>query len=55
MRHNESGSRDGVPGYALGFSNIMSGLAPQLIRALDLGSKQAPRTRNWRSTRRACC
>jgi nitroreductase len=42
---NRSHSRDGIPGYALGFNDIMSLVAPYAIRTFDTGKGQAARDR----------
>jgi hypothetical protein len=41
IRPNFSRSRDGIPGYALGMGNLMSYIAPLVIRTFDVGSRQA--------------
>jgi nitroreductase len=42
---NRSRSRDGIPGYALGFGDIMSAVGPLVIRTFDLGEGRAARDR----------
>ncbi len=42
---NRSRSRDGIPGYALGFGDIMSAAGPLVIRTFDMGKGQAARDR----------
>ena len=42
---NRSHSRDGIPGYALGFNDIMSLVAPFVIRTFDTGKGQAAKDR----------
>ena len=45
MHPNRSRSRDGVPGYALGFGEIMSAAGPLVVRTFDMGSGQAAKDR----------
>lgn len=45
IRPNFSRKRDGIPGSALGMGCLMSCVAPWVIRALDVGSRQAPEHR----------
>jgi nitroreductase len=45
MHPNRSHSKDGMPGYAFGFSDIMSLLGPFAIRTFDLGKGQAAKDR----------
>jgi hypothetical protein len=40
---NRSNSRDGIPGYAFGFSDILSLMGPLIIRTFDIGKGQAAR------------
>jgi hypothetical protein len=42
---NRSRSRDGMPGYAFGFGDLLSHAGPALIRTFDWGSRQAARDR----------
>lgn len=42
---NRSRSRDGIPGYALGFNEVMSLLGPFVIRTFDTGKGQAAKDR----------
>lgn len=41
IRPNFSRKRDGIPGSALGMGTLMSSVAPWMIRAFDVGSRQA--------------
>jgi nitroreductase len=41
MRPNFSRRRDGIPGSALGMGNLMSSMAPWVLRTFDVGSRQA--------------
>ena len=45
MHSNRSRSRDGVPGYAFGFGDIMSAAGPLMVRTFDMGSGQAAKDR----------
>src|SRR5215207_2125924 len=45
MHSNRSRSRDGVPGYAFGFGEIMSAAAPLVVRTFDMGGGQAAKDR----------
>ena len=45
MHSNRSRSRDGVPGYAFGFGDIMSAAGPLVVRTFDMGSGQAAKDR----------
>jgi hypothetical protein len=42
---NRSKRDDGIPGYALGFGDLGSRLAPVAVRTLDLGRSQASKSR----------
>jgi len=42
---NRTRSRDGIPGYALGFGNLMSTAGPFVIRTFDTGKGQAAKDR----------
>lgn len=42
---NRSNSRDGIPGYAFGFNEIMSLVGPFIIRTFDTGKGQAAKDR----------
>jgi nitroreductase len=42
---NRSHSRDGIPGYALGFNDIISLVGPFVIRTFDTGKGQAAKDR----------
>jgi nitroreductase len=44
-RPNRSGRPDGIPGYALGFGDAASLLAPLALRAFNLGRSQAAKSR----------
>lgn len=41
MTPNRSRSRDGIPGYALGYGTVMSAAGPLVIRTFDVGKGQA--------------
>jgi nitroreductase len=41
IRPNVNRRRDGIPGRALGMGNLMSYIAPLVIRTFDVGSRQA--------------
>ncbi len=45
MHPSRTGSRDGMPGYALGFGDLMSIAAPLLVRTFDTGAGRAARSR----------
>lgn len=45
LHPNRSQSRDGIPGYAFGFSDIMSLMGPFVIRTFDIGEQQAAKDR----------
>ena len=45
MHSNRSRSRDGVPGYAFGFRDIMSAAGPLVMRTFDMGGGQAAKDR----------
>jgi hypothetical protein len=45
MHSNRSRSRDGVPGYAFGFGEVMSAAGPLVVRTFDMGSGQAAKDR----------
>lgn len=42
---NRSRSRDGIPGYAMGFGDLMSLAGPVVIRTFDMGNGRAARDR----------
>jgi hypothetical protein len=41
MHHNRTHSHDGVPGYAMGMSEVASIIAPLVVRTFDLGKGRA--------------
>ena len=43
---NRSRTRDGMPGYAFGFGDLMAAAAPFVIRTFDTGTGQAARDRD---------
>jgi|GEM_PF-70654 len=43
MHHSRTRSRDGIPGYAFGISEIESIAAPAVVRTFDLGNGRAAR------------
>jgi hypothetical protein len=43
---NRSHLRDGMPGYAFGFGDIMSLVGPFVIRTFDFGKGQAAKDKN---------
>jgi hypothetical protein len=43
MHHNRAGAHDGIPGYAMGMSELKSLLAPLVVRTFDIGEGQAAR------------
>ena len=45
VRSNRSSNRDGIPGYGLGFPDLVSVGGPFVIRTFDLGGYQAARDR----------
>jgi len=45
MHSNRSRSRNGVPGYAFGFGDIMSAAGPLVVRTFDVGEGQAAKDR----------
>jgi hypothetical protein len=45
LHPNRSRSRDGLPGYAFGYGELMSYLGPLVIRTFDFGKGQAARNR----------
>jgi nitroreductase len=45
MHSNRSRTRDGVPGYAFGFGDIMSAAGPLVVRTFDMGGGQAAKDR----------
>jgi nitroreductase len=49
LHPNRSQSRDGIPGYAFGFSDIMSLIGPFVIRTFDIGERQAAKDRQLAS------
>ena len=38
---NRNHTMDGMPGYAFGFSDVMSYLGPFVLRTFDMGERQA--------------
>jgi hypothetical protein len=42
---NRSHSKDGIPGYAFGYSDVMSYMGPFVIRTFDIGKGQAAKDR----------
>ncbi len=46
VRPNRSESRDGIPGYAQGFGDLMSSVGPLAMRVLDLGKQVSEKDRN---------
>jgi nitroreductase len=45
MHPNRTRSRDGIPGYALGFHDVMAAAGPLVVRTFDMGKGQAARDR----------
>ncbi len=45
MRPNQSPAFDGIPGYAFGFGNLASMLAPRFLRRVNAGNQAARRDR----------
>ncbi|MBD0359524.1 MAG: nitroreductase [Nitrososphaeraceae archaeon] len=45
VHSNRSHSKDGMPGYAFGYSDIMSYMGPFVIRTFDVGKGQAAKDR----------
>jgi hypothetical protein len=45
IRSNRSSTRDGIPGYGFGFTDLISVGGPFVIRTFDLGGFQAARDR----------
>lgn len=45
LRGNRSRRDDGVPGFALGFGDIMAAVGPLVVRTFDLGDGRAARNR----------
>lgn len=45
MSSNRSRSRDGIPGYAFGFSDLMATAGPLVVRTFDIGKGQAAKDR----------
>lgn len=41
MHHNRSHAHDGIPGYAMGMNEIMSLMAPLIVRTFDMGHGRA--------------
>jgi hypothetical protein len=41
MRPNHSATADGMPGYALGYSDLQSVVGPLVVRTFDVGASQA--------------
>ena len=41
MRINQPAADDGMPGYAIGMSELESAVGPLVVRTFDLGSRQA--------------
>lgn len=46
LHPNRSHTRDGIPGYALGFGNLASYMGPLVVRTFDTGRGQAARDRH---------
>jgi len=46
MRTNRSHSGDGMPGFALGFGEVMGAAGPLVVRTFDIGMGQAARDRD---------
>jgi Putative TM nitroreductase len=45
IHSNRSHSKDGMPGYAFGYSDVMSYMGPFVIRTFDIGKGQAAKDR----------
>jgi hypothetical protein len=45
IHSNRGHSKDGMPGYAFGFSDIMSHMGPFVLRTFDIGKGQAAKDR----------
>lgn len=45
IHSNRSHSKDGMPGYAFGYSDIMSHMGPFVLRTFDIGKGQAAKDR----------
>ncbi|MDQ3838908.1 MAG: hypothetical protein M3297_06530 [Thermoproteota archaeon] len=45
IHSNRSHSKDGMPGYAFGYSDIMSHMGPFVLRTFDFGKGQAAKDR----------
>ena len=45
MHPNRTRSRDGIPGYAMGFSDLMAAAGPLVIRTFDIGEGRAANSR----------
>lgn len=45
IHSNRSHSKDGMPGYAFGYSDVMSYMRPFVIRTFDIGKGQAAKDR----------
>jgi hypothetical protein len=45
IRPNRSHSKDGMPGYAFGYNDIMSHMGPFVLRTFDIGKGQAAKDR----------
>ena len=43
MRPNHSKRQDGMPGFTMGFGELMSAIGPVVVRTFDLGKSQAAR------------
>jgi len=46
MRTNQSHAHDGMPGFALGFGDVMGAAGPLVVRTFDVGMGQAARDRD---------
>lgn len=55
LHHNRTGSLDGMPGYALGFGDLMSLVAPLVVRTFDIGEGVAARDRDLAEHSPALC
>lgn len=55
LHHNRTGSLDGMPGYALGFGDLMSLVAPLVVRTFDIGEGIAARDRDLAEHSPALC
>jgi hypothetical protein len=46
MHPNRTRSRDGIPGYAMGYDDLMAAAGPLVIRTFDIGKGQAAKSRD---------